>query len=350
MTRKELKKISLQYRTLAAQMLKVNSQDEMYCIQQFYDFITQTPYIYDYIISCRGNNIDFKTVFKNKDYGSVLILPSKQEEMVDYGYHLLGYILDGPKSLISISYGYSNSRTISDNIEAFVRKTIEPFVIALRTFIELGYIDIEDENEPEADKVKKHIFLSYCQKDADIANYIDDNLSLLLEGKAKISRDIRDVDYHGSFKKFMQSIEKHDYVIMLISDNYLKSRNCMYEMLEVVKDSSFADKLLFIVITDEDNKYYKNMPENAIGADVYSNNGVFKYTRYWQGISDDLQNKINEVGDPTLAIGFIKEKRLVQKILLDLPDLFDFLKDNKGLPLREHVDNHFSKMVSFMNL
>lgn len=35
MNRKEIQKISLQYRTLSSQMLKMNSQEEMYCIQQF---------------------------------------------------------------------------------------------------------------------------------------------------------------------------------------------------------------------------------------------------------------------------------------------------------------------------
>lgn len=42
MNRKEIQKISLQYRTLSSQMLKMNSQEEMYCIQQFFDFISET--------------------------------------------------------------------------------------------------------------------------------------------------------------------------------------------------------------------------------------------------------------------------------------------------------------------
>ena len=52
MTRKELQKISLQYRTLASQMLKINSQEEMYCIQQFYDFINETSFLMSYIDEC----------------------------------------------------------------------------------------------------------------------------------------------------------------------------------------------------------------------------------------------------------------------------------------------------------
>ena len=41
MTKKALRKISLQYRTLSSQMLKIDSQEEIGCIQAFYDFITK---------------------------------------------------------------------------------------------------------------------------------------------------------------------------------------------------------------------------------------------------------------------------------------------------------------------
>ena len=81
--------------------------------------------------------------------------------------------------------------------------------------------------------------------------------------RQRFQRDIRDVEYHESFKRFMQSIEKHDYVITIISDNYLKSRNCMFEMLEVVKDSYFS-KSYFIVLGDDDAKYYKNIPKKVL--------------------------------------------------------------------------------------
>ena len=71
----------------------------------------------------------------------------------------------------------------------------------------------------------------------------------------------------------MNSIEKHDYVITLISDRYLKSRNCMYEMLEVVKDSNFSKRLIFIVISEKDRSLYKSEQELPIEARVYTASG-----------------------------------------------------------------------------
>jgi hypothetical protein len=348
-TRKELQKISLQYRTLASQMLKINSQKEMYCIQQFFDFINETTFLMSYIEECITEEYDFKSIFEEKEWRCILDLPSNQKELISYGFQLIKYILDGPKQLIGLCVGYTSSNKFSDNIEAFMRKSIEPFVVAVRTYIELNFIDADDANA-NIDNTDKNVFLSYCQKDKDIADSIDEKIGMLIEGKATLSRDIRDVEYHESFKKFMQSIEKHDYVISIISDNYLKSRNCMYEMLEVVKDSNFSQRLLFIILTNEDAKYYKVVPIQDIGADVYSVSGQAKYLKFWSQVDKKLDSEIEEIGNSIYAINQIKEKKIIQKILLDLPDFLEFLRDNKGLSLTEHLEKGFADMISFMEL
>lgn len=189
MTKKELQKISLQYRTLASQMLKINSQEEMYCIQQFFDFINETSFLMSYIDECITEEYDFKSIFEEKGWRDILELPSNQKELISYGFQLIKYILDGPKQLIGLCMGYTSSNKFSDNIEAFMRKSIEPFVVAVRTYIELNFIDANDENA-NIDKTVKTVFLSYCQKDKDIADCIDEKMGKLLEGTATLSRDM----------------------------------------------------------------------------------------------------------------------------------------------------------------
>lgn len=76
----------------------------------------------------------------------------------------------------------------------------------------------------------------------------------------------------------------------------------MFEMLEVVKDSYFSKKLLFIVLGDDDAKYYKNIPQEGISADVYSALGQAKYSKYWSSVDKELEIEIEEIGDPMHAI------------------------------------------------
>ena len=349
MKRKELQKISLKYRTLSAQLLKVNAQSEIYCIQQFFDYITRTPLLISYVNECRTVEYDFKKIFSEKGWNSVLSLPSNEKELVSYEYQLLEYILDGPKDLFSLCMGYTSSRKIADNIEAFIRKSVEPLVVALRTYLEIEFIDADD-SELATDDLVKNIFLSYCQKDSDIANYLEDKLRPLIEGRATISRDVRDVEYHEGFKRFMNSIEKHDFVITLISDRYLKSRNCMYEMLEVVKDSNFSKRLVFIVISEKDRSLYKAEQELPIEAGVYTASGQAEYSKYWTAEKNKLQREIEEIGNPVYAISQIKEVRILEKILLDLSDFLEFVRDNKGLSISEHTEENFASMLSFMGI
>lgn len=351
MTKKELRKISLQYRTLSSQMLKIDSQEEINCVKIFFDYITNTSFIMEYIFECHKEDYNFAEIYKSKSWNDMLILPGSQEAIVDYGYQLLQYILDGPKQLHALAYGYSSSKKFKDMIAGFMRKAIEPFVTAVKSYLELSLIDCP-ETEPGVidESHEKTLFLSYCQKDSDIANLIEGGLAPHINGKARISRDIRDVEYHESFKKFMQTIESHDFVIMIISDHYLKSRNCMFEVLEVIKDSQFQKKLAFIVLTDEDIQYYQEQNIPSIGAKVYSLEGQTEYSLYWAKVEKELQDQIEALGDPTRAIHQIKEKRIVQRILLDLPEFMEFIKDAKGLPLSEHIDSGFKNILKFLGI
>ncbi len=351
MTRKELRKISLQYRTLSSQMLKIDSQEEINCIKIFFDYITNTSFIMEYISGCHKEDYDFAEIYKNKSWNDMLTLPDSQEAIIDYGYQLLQYILDGPKQLHALAFGYTSSKKFKDMIAAFMHKTIEPFVTAVKSYLELSLIDCP-ESEPEVtdESHEKTLFLSYCQKDSDIANLIEGGLAPHINGKERISRDIRDVEYHESFKKFMQTIETHDFVLMIISDHYLKSRNCMFEVLEVIKDSQFRKKLAFIVLSDGDIQYYQDQAWPSIGAKVYSLEGQTTYSLYWAKVEKELQEQIEALGDPTRAIHQIKEKRIVQKILLDLPEFMEFIKDAKGLPLTEHIKTEFKDILNFMGL
>ena len=332
-------------------MLKIDSQEGINCVKIFFDYITNTSFIMEYIFECHKEDYDFAEIYKSKSWNDMLILPGSREAIVDYGYQLLQYILDGPKQLHALAYGYSSSKKFKDMIAGFMRKAIEPFVTAVKSYLELSLIDCP-ETEPGVidESHEKTLFLSYCQKDSDIANLIEGGLAPHINGKARISRDIRDVEYHESFKKFMQTIESHDFVIMIISDHYLKSRNCMFEVLEVIKDSQFQKKLAFIVLTDEDIQYYQEQNIPSIGAKVYSLEGQTEYSLYWAKVEKELQDQIEALGDPTRAIHQIKEKRIVQRILLDLPEFMEFIKDAKGLPLSEHIDSGFKNILKFLGI
>lgn len=111
------------------------------------------------------------------------------------------------------------------------------------------------DNKMEVEKmVVKKVFLSYCHKESCIADLIENKIKEIAKNKIEISRDTKKLQYKDSLDDYMQSIKEHDYVISVISDGYLRSSPCMYEVTELMRDRNYYDKLLFVIISDHDIK------------------------------------------------------------------------------------------------
>jgi hypothetical protein len=90
----------------------------------------------------------------------------------------------------------------------------------------------------------KTIFISYCHKDSKFA----DTFCEYSKNSFTIRRDIRDLNYGDSIKEYIKNIRNTYYSLIIISDDYLKSENCMYEVLEFTKDDNYKEKILPIII------------------------------------------------------------------------------------------------------
>jgi hypothetical protein len=102
-------------------------------------------------------------------------------------------------------------------------------------------VDNISNNNQESNKIEENIkrpniFLSYSHKDEEIADGVD---KFFISKNIQLTRDVRDAMPYSSLKKFMDTIRDHDYVIMLISDAYLKSTNCMYEVIQFIQEKKF---------------------------------------------------------------------------------------------------------------
>lgn len=82
-----------------------------------------------------------------------------------------------------------------------------------------------------------------------IVNQID---TALQQRGLKIIRDKRDLGYKGSISAFMERIGQGNCVIVVISDKYLRSPNCMFELVEIAEGKQFHDRVFPIVLADTD--------------------------------------------------------------------------------------------------
>ena len=207
------------------------------------------------------------------------------------------------------------------------------------------YLIHENKSFPQIVNETK-LFLSYCQKDSCIADLIDEKLGPQLK-YTKITRDIRDTNYKDSFNEFMNSIDQHDFVLTLVSDKYLKSRNCMYEVVQTLKSNKYKDKLHFIIISDQDKKYYSESDD--IGAKIYDVLGQAEYIKYWKTQYEDISENITQVNDPSLTVKLSEELNIIKKIQIDIQEFMAYLKDAKGITFSEMMDSSFKDIVECIN-
>ena len=192
--------------------------------------------------------------------------------------------------------------------------------------------------------ISHSVFLSYCHADSDLADIID---SFMCKHQSlRVTRDIRDVRYTDSFKVFMQTIGKHDYVVMLISDNFLKSKACMYEVGELIATRNLENKLLFVIVKDEDSIHYKQTSPNSIGANIYNSIQRNEYIAYWENQYIKEENSISQIKSDSAKIEPLKKLRELRKIIdHDISPFLDYLSDANGKSFSEMYKVDFQDIL-----
>src|SRR5512138_1764588 len=116
------------------------------------------------------------------------------------------------------------------------------------------------------------VFISYAwggEREA-IVNQIDEALA---KRGIKIIRDKRALGYKGSIKEFMERIGQGRCVIVVISDKYLRSPNCMFELVEIAENKQFHDRVFPVVLSD---------------ANIYDPIKRIEYVKHWEAKRKEL--------------------------------------------------------------
>lgn len=135
-------------------------------------------------------------------------------------------------------------------------------------------VNIYYNNQQKENKGNKTIFLSYNWHDKEIADRIDKHLSDI--PGITVKRDIRDIGTWKSIRKFMEGIRQQDYAVLIVSDLYLKSKNCMFEVMEIMKEQKYGNRIFPAVV------------EHGI----YNPLVRAEYIKYWQQECDKLEASI----------------------------------------------------------
>ena len=175
---------------------------------------------------------------------------------------------------------------------------------------------------------EKEIFISYKRggESEDFVNRLDETF----QGKGiKILRDIRDISYKGSIQGFMERIGRGTCVITVISEGYLKSHYCMFELIQLANNGDFHDRIFPIILAD---------------ANISKAADRVKYIKYWEDEIKKLDNAMKEVGAANLQ-GIHEEIDLYTEIRKNIPKLTKILTDINALTPDIHQQSEFEELI-----
>lgn len=191
----------------------------------------------------------------------------------------------------------------------------------------------------------KKIFISYAHKDSDLVNILEHKLTR--KSKIKITRDIDVLEYRDSLEEFMKTIRNHDFVISVVSSTYIKSINCMYEIMQLMQDTDYQEKLIFIILNKDDINYYTEKNRYTdFEAKIYDSTDRLNYVAYWSTKQIELRQKIAEAGlPPELMANVALDMRKLNSIVPSMDDFINLLSDKVGRSFKEMCEDDFSEII-----
>ena len=141
-----------------------------------------------------------------------------------------------------------------------------------------------------------------------------------------IKRDVSSIGFGDSITEFMNTIREEDFALIVISDAYLKSDNCIYELTTLFKDKgadNFNKKVLFLICDDAKS--------------IYTVDGRGKYMEFWDNRYKELVALKDHIM-PESSVEITKSIRTVSFIRLQLGEFLEYAKSVNNFGEKEAIE------------
>lgn len=190
------------------------------------------------------------------------------------------------------------------------------------------YSDLPKSTLKTSSQPALEVFVSYgwTPKSNAIVDRIQEALS---SHDIRLLRDREEMRYKDSIRDFMRRIGQGKCVVVVISEKYLKSESCMFEMLEIAKTPGLRERIFPIVLPD---------------ANIYKATGRIKYVSYWENEIKELDEALKTVRGDNLT-KLQEDLNLYSEIRRLLDGITDTLRDMNALTPEQHEGSGFEELI-----
>jgi hypothetical protein len=172
------------------------------------------------------------------------------------------------------------------------------------------------------------VFVSYAWNPESCA-VVDRLQQALGEQGIRLLRDREEVRFKDSIGDFMRRIGRGKCVVVVISEKYLKSENCMFEMVEIAKATGLRERIFPIVLPD---------------ANIYRATGRIRYLQHWESEIQSLDAALKTVRGDNLT-KLQADLNVYAEIRRLFDGIADTLRDMNALSPSQHEDTGFEELI-----
>jgi TIR domain-containing protein len=172
------------------------------------------------------------------------------------------------------------------------------------------------------------VFVSYAWN-AESSAIVDRLQEALGQHGIRLIRDREEVRYKDSIREFMRRIGQSKCVVVVISEKYLKSENCMFELVEIAKAQALRERIFPIVLSD---------------ANIYRATGRIRYVRHWEDEIQELDGALKTVRGDNLT-KLQEDLNLYAEIRRVFDGIADTLRDMNALTPDQHEGSGFEELI-----
>jgi hypothetical protein len=163
---------------------------------------------------------------------------------------------------------------------------------------------------PEPELPDHTVFISYASSVEDL--FVDRLYQSLIEEGINAKIDKIDLKYRESLGNYIEKLGNGSAIVIIVSDKYLRSPWCMWELLNIYKAKDFQDRVFPVVMAD---------------AEITDGIGRLGYAEYWETRLRNFDTAMQKVNRLAISDATVEEGRRIREFADKVDTLASMVAD-----------------------